>query len=132
MKKLLPILAFTTYLLSPSIVFADTIDTCPTGDFAGLCKITSGNFGDVVGNLVTFFFIIAIVIALAFLIFGGIKWIFSGGDKTAVESARNTIVAAIVGLIIVFLAFFILNIVTTFFLGKSITAFTLPTLKLTK
>jgi len=50
-------------------------------------------------------------VAVAFLIYGGIKWILSGGDKQAVESARNHIVAAIVGLVIVAGAFVIIGVV---------------------
>ena len=131
MKKLIATTAaFSSYLLSPALAFADTVDTCPTGDFAGLCKLTSSNFGNVVGNVITLLFILAVLIALGFLIWGGIKWILSGGDKTNVEAARNTIVAAVVGLVIVFLAYFILNLGVGFFLGKTITTFTLPTLKL--
>ena len=68
--------------------------------------------------LVSLLFVIGIVIAVAFLIYGGIKWVLSGGDKSAVESARNHIVAAIVGLVIVLSAFFILNIVFTILIGK--------------
>ena len=55
--------------------------------------------------------IVALLISLIFLIYGGIKWITSGGDKTAVESARNTVVAAIVGLVIVLLTWVIINFV---------------------
>lgn len=67
--------------------------------------------------VVTLLFIIGIVIAVVFLIYGGIRWIVSGGDKTAVESARNHIIAAIIGLIIVVAAFFIINFVFTILTG---------------
>jgi hypothetical protein len=43
--------------------------------------------------------------------FGGIKWITSRGDKVAVESARRHIVAAVIGLVVVVSAFFILQVV---------------------
>jgi len=51
----------------------------------------------------------------------------SGGDKAKVESARGTIIAAIVGLVIAFLAFFILSLALSFF-GLSLTNLTLPRL----
>ena len=56
-----------------------------------------------------------VLIALAFLIYGGVKWITSGGDKAGVEAARNMIVAAIVGLVIAFLVYFILQIIFSLF-----------------
>ncbi|MBI2031606.1 MAG: hypothetical protein HYT08_03225 [Candidatus Levybacteria bacterium] len=68
--------------------------------------------------IVGLLFVIGVVIAIAFLIYGGIKWILSGGDKAAVESARNHIVAAIVGLIIVVGAFVILNLVIRIITGQ--------------
>lgn len=108
----------TSYLtLAPAAFAQDTINVdlnpCPEGQFAALCNVT--NFGNVVGFVVTIAFIIAVLIALGFLIWGGIKWITSGGDKAGVEAARNGIIAAIIGLIIVFLSFFILNLVLGFF-----------------
>ncbi len=68
--------------------------------------------------MVTLLFIVGIIIAVVFLIYGGIKWILSGGDSKQVESARSHIVAAIVGLIIVVGAFIILNFVFTLLTGS--------------
>ncbi len=62
-------------------------------------------------NIVVFFTVLAVVIAFLYLLYGGIKWITSKGEKTEVEAARNHIIAAIVGLIVVFLAVFIVTIV---------------------
>lgn len=69
--------------------------------------------------LITLLFIVGIIIAIVFLIYGGIKWILSGGDSKQVEGARNHIVAAIVGLIIVVGAFFILNFLFAVITGES-------------
>lgn len=68
--------------------------------------------------LVTLLLVVGIVIAVVFLIYGGIKWILSGGDSKQVEGARNHIVAAIIGLIIVVGAFFILTVVFTIITGS--------------
>ena len=77
--------------------------------------------------LVTLLFVVAVIVAIVFLIYGGIKWILSGGDKAKVEEARKTIIGAIVGLIIAFLAYFILTLVLSIF-GLSLTKLTLPTI----
>jgi hypothetical protein len=107
------------------------IDLCDeTSQFGKLCNLSTDNFGNVVGAVITLLFVIAVIIALGFLIWGGIKWILSGGDKGAVESARNTIVAAIVGLVIVFLSYFILNLVINFFLGTGLDELHIPTIGL--
>ena len=60
-------------------------------------------------------FIIAIVLGLIFLILGGIRWIVSGGDPKGVEAARKQLTYAVIGLVIVFLAFFIVNLIAGFF-----------------
>lgn len=61
--------------------------------------------------IVTLLFVIGIVIAVAFLIYGGIRWVLSGGDKTKVEAARGHIVASIIGLVIIAAAFLIFSLV---------------------
>lgn len=114
---------------TPALAFAEPVVGCPPGQFKPLCDLNAGNLGSTLGILVTFAFVGAILIALAFLIWGGIKWITSGGDKTALEEARNHIVSAIVGLVIVFLVYFILNLVVFFFTGTNLFELQIPTLK---
>lgn len=56
-------------------------------------------------------FVLAGVLAIIFIIVGGIQWITSGGDKQKIQQARLRITFAVVGLIVTFLAFFIIKIV---------------------
>ena len=53
------------------------------------------------------------VIAVIMLIIGGIKYVVSGGDAKKVTDAKNTVLYAIIGLIVCFLAFAIVNFVIT-------------------
>lgn len=66
-------------------------------------------------SLLTLVFIIVALLALVYLIWGGIKWVMSGGDKAKVDAARKTIIYAIIGLVFIFMSFFIINFITTFF-----------------
>ena len=50
-------------------------------------------------------------ISVIMLIIGGIRYVVSGGDQGAVTSAKNTILYAIVGIIVAFLAFAAINFV---------------------
>lgn len=54
---------------------------------------------------------IGVLAAVIFLIYGGIKWITSGGDKGAVETARGQIVGAIIGLVIIIFSFALISFV---------------------
>jgi len=106
-----------SFLTLASTAFAQTtINPCPAGsNFNNLCGIDQTKLSTIVSTGVIVLLVLTVLVALTFLIWGGIRWITSGGDKTKVEGARNTIIAAIVGLVIAFLAYFILNVVGTFF-----------------
>lgn len=69
-------------------------------------------------NVVTLIFIVAGAITFAYLIFGAIKWITSGGDKSKVEEARNKITSAIIGLLILVAVWAIFNLVITVAFGS--------------
>jgi hypothetical protein len=45
------------------------------------------------------------------LILGGIKYLTSGGDSKKVTDAKNTVLYAIIGLVVCFLSFAIVNFV---------------------
>ena len=51
------------------------------------------------------------VIAVIVLIIGGIRYLISGGDSKKVTDAKNTVLYAIIGLIIALLSFAIVNFV---------------------
>lgn len=131
MKKLsILISSALTYLASPFIALAATpvpIDPCTgaAGTADIVCKLGGGNIANTIRNIIVFFIMLAVVFALLYLLYGGIKWITSRGEKAEVEAARNHIVAAIIGLIVVFLAVFILSIVLAAF-GLSFTDLKIP------
>lgn len=51
------------------------------------------------------------IIAVIMLIIGGIRYVTSGGDAKKVTDAKNTVLYAIIGLVVAFLAFAIVNFV---------------------
>lgn len=105
------------------------IDTCPPGSsgFSALC-LGANDLNKVIGNAINFIFVVAAMLALIFLIIGGVKWLTSQGEKEGVNKARETIVAAVVGLVIIFLSYLIVNFVLNLFVGVSLFNLTLPTL----
>jgi len=54
-------------------------------------------------------------ISVIMLIIGGIRYVVSGGDQAAVTSAKNTILYAIVGIVVAILAYALVNFVITSF-----------------
>ncbi|MBP6882610.1 MAG: hypothetical protein KBC15_03610 [Candidatus Levybacteria bacterium] len=107
------------------------IGPCGTDDthFERLCSSSTASHADnILRNIVISAITFAALLALIFLIWGGFKWITSGGDKAKVEAARNTIIAAIVGLILALLSYVILSTVLRIF-GVDLLQLTLPTLQ---
>lgn len=51
-------------------------------------------------------------ISVIMLIIGGIRYVISGGDQNQVTGAKNTILYAIVGIVVAFLAYAAVNFVT--------------------
>ena len=51
------------------------------------------------------------ILAVIMLIWGGIRYVVSGGDSKKVTDAKNTILYAIIGLVISFFAFAIVNFI---------------------
>lgn len=64
-------------------------------------------------QITKWFSIIVGAISIIMIIYGGFRYITSGGDSGKVGNAKNTLIYAIVGLIIVVLAQIIVNFVIT-------------------
>lgn len=58
-------------------------------------------------------------ISVIMLIIGGIRYVISGGDQAQVTSAKNTILYAVVGIVVAFLAYAAVNFVTGAFTNDS-------------
>ena len=59
------------------------------------------------------------VFSVIMLVYGGLRYILSGGDSKKVTDAKNTVLYAIIGLIISLLAFAIVNFVLNSVIGVS-------------
>lgn len=65
----------------------------------------------VIENLINGFLFFSGTVAMVFIIYAGIKYLTSGGDPKQVEGAKKTLTYAIIGLIVVLSAFFIINFI---------------------
>jgi len=110
MKKFLNLLIVTFFSL---VVFNGITTPAAAANNASL-KVTPGggyvsDLSSVITTAINLIFIVAVILAFGFLIFGGIQWITSGGDKGKTEEARNKITAAVVGLLILGASWAIIN-----------------------
>lgn len=109
--------------LSLAVLAAEDLNLKPTGDFAPLGNLT---IGGLVSGFIRLILVIAALVFFFILVIGGIQWIVSGGDKAQTEGARGRITAALVGLVIVFAAWAIVQLINVFF-GIDIFSLSLPT-----
>lgn len=58
-------------------------------------------FGELLSAMIKFFFVIAGLAAMFYLLWGALSWITSGGDSDAVSAARGKIVSALVGVVLI-------------------------------
>jgi hypothetical protein len=134
MRKIVALIPFVSYLSMAGAVFAadqGQLQTCdPTSQFNVLCNLTAGNFGSVVGSVISLMFVVAVVAALFYLVYGGFRWLISTGDKTKVSEAREHIIAAIIGLVVIFLSYFILNLILGFFGLGNLSSLKVPAINL--
>lgn len=108
-------------VLVPAVVGAQSIEDglCAGANLnvsrADNCDATDGEAEGKVNNLIrliiNIFSLVVGVVAVIMIIIGGLKYITSSGDSNNITSAKNTILYAIIGLIVVALAQFIVKFV---------------------
>lgn len=120
MKKITRIITSLALLLGLSLSFAvpayaDPVDVL-TGDACkgntSVCG-TGGSTGvyTILRNIINVLLTVGGIIAVIMIIVGGIKYTTSTGDSSSLNSARETILYAVVGLVISIMAFAIVNFV---------------------
>lgn len=121
------VLTSTLNLALPAVAAAQT--QAWSGNCVGGAKndvATIQGLGCLIANV---FSVILTVIGLAgfvMMFVGAFQWLVSAGSTKGIESARNTITYALVGLVVAISAFIILNLISSFTGISSITRFVIP------
>ena len=118
---LVPALLLSVAFVAPATVHAGTgCDIATGGINNGIeCATPAESKKQLVGDggifqtVVNILLFIVGAISVIMLIVGGIRYVVSGGDQSAVTGAKNTILYAIVGIVVAFLAYAAVNFVIT-------------------
>ena len=99
--------------LITSVAPAHAADTLTIGGGASAAADAQqpSSLPDQFKNIVNIALYIIGAVAVLMLIYGGIRYTISGGDTAAVTAAKNTILYAIIGIVIALLAYAIVNFV---------------------
>ena len=105
--------------LSTSRVLASALSVQEGANAAGAEGMPTELIGDngVFSRLTNTILLVVGLISVIMLVYGGLRYILSGGDSKKVTDAKNTILYAIIGLIISLLAFAIVNFVLNSVVG---------------
>jgi hypothetical protein len=115
-----PMLAATGTSSAQGIEFRDGLH-CGVNfefdDLSGQCTPQEdgvGNVTDLISMVINVFSMIVGAIAVIMIVWGGLRYIMAGGDSSKITAAKNTIIFAVIGLVIVALA----QLIVRFILGQ--------------
>lgn len=91
--------------ISPPPAIQTFVDKNPTGA-AGISSLLS--------NLIALFYLAAVIVLIFMLLWGAFDWMTSEGNKEKLDSARNKIINAIIGILLFAVAFAIFQVLGTF------------------
>jgi len=106
--NIITIFVMAFVLVAP--LFANAQFTVPSAGNTGLPNEASASA--IIMRIIQILLAVAGLIAVIFLIVGGFRYILAGGNEEAAESAKKTITNAIIGIVIVILAFVIVRVIS--------------------
>jgi hypothetical protein len=113
-----PILAVSAAIVPIAVpAFAACSTTTPTLQSGADCAAPTGQVGttlfggstSIFTKVVNILLFIIGAVAVIMLIFGGVRYTLSAGREKEVEAAKNTILYAIIGIVVAFLAYAVVN-----------------------
>lgn len=110
-----PALAFGAATGTPDIknnlCGGSTLSVDTTGNCDSQTTNSSTTIQNIVTNGVNLFSVVVGIVAVIMIVVGGFRYITSGGDSGKITSAKTTIIYALIGLVVVALAQFIVQFV---------------------
>ena len=124
MKKIVTITATLAlaivggFLLSQTASAVGIYDACSTDPNNIVCDNSSESVDPVIKTVIRYLLISSGIVSVVMVIIGGLKYSTSNGDSAKLSSAKNTIMYAIIGVIISALAYAIVDYVFLRIIGK--------------
>ncbi|MFH1354433.1 MAG: hypothetical protein ABIH36_04035, partial [bacterium] len=108
-KNVLCALVAISILAAPSLVLAQGFPG-ETEGFVGTAKgNTSAAVIDSIVAVLNALLALAGIVAIIFVVIGGVRYLTSQGDEDAVALAKNTIIYALIGLLVIFISAVVVN-----------------------
>ncbi len=72
---------------------------------------SSQSLPELIANVIRLMLLFAGAIAVVFVIIGGYQYLTSGGNEEAAEKGKKTLINAIIGVVVIILAYVIINVI---------------------
>lgn len=112
---IVPVLALGAGLATSQSVEAQGLDEAMTTIEGSSASSAKGVDSDLVVTIINWMLFAIGIVAVIMLIYGGFLYATSAGDSNKVTNAKNTILYAIIGLVIAILAFAIVQFIVNSF-----------------
>jgi len=112
------VMAFGAFVFAPveSVGAIDPLaDVCSVDPSSEVCQSSGDDADDLIATLVNVLLFLVGALATVMIIVGGIFYAISNGDASKITKAKNTIMYAVVGLVVALLAYAIINWVVDIF-----------------
>jgi len=107
--------AFLPLLNAPALAFS--VDETGLTETAEEADLPETDIPSIVGRLINGLFALVGVIFFILLVYGGLLWMTARGNEENIKKAKDLIIAAIIGLLIVLAAYAIAQFVITVLVG---------------
>lgn len=109
--------AVSLVLMAPATAFGQNqvSDGLRTGGLQGLFGYgglnSSQSLTELIANVIRLMLLFAGAIAVVFVIIGGYQYLTSGGNEETAEKGKKTLINAIIGVVIIVMAYVIINVI---------------------
>lgn len=105
-----------TILASPAVGAVNVFDQCGSNADAAVCKAQNeDNATSMITIVINILLFVIGIIAVIMIIVGGIRYTLSNGNASSTKEAKDTILYAVIGLIVAMMAYAIVNFVVAAF-----------------
>lgn len=89
----------------------NVFEGCSGNSDSEICRSTGDDASKIIKSVIELLLYAVGVTAVVMIVIGGIRYVISQGDESKIKSAKNTILYAVIGLIVALVAYAIVNFV---------------------
>ncbi len=113
-KILICLVTFTTIFIAGNSLAVDPVTQGDVGSNIPTASNPSAPFSDQLAMVLNILLALASTVAVLFIIIGGYTYITSAGNQDRQKKAKEVLIGAIVGLVIIILSFGVVNFINEF------------------